>query len=416
MSNNREYSVAVIGGGASGLIASVFASRQADKMGIRVNVTVYESKPRVGKKILVTGNGRCNFTNDNISRDNFHGDSALAFDVYSRFTNADTKAFFSDIGLFSRSDTAGRVYPVSSQATAVLDSLRYEASRLGIREVTDTKIDTIEKNGDGFLLNKKYYADKCIIATGGKAAPVHGSDGSGFDLLSDFGISVEPVLPALTALVCDKFPSGLKGIRAAGTITVKQAGKILASDTGEIQYTDYGLSGIPSMQVSRFVSKALSEKKDDLLAFVDSCPFYQAQELKEMLVHLIEKNPSMPAELLLSGLIPKRLGLTLLSDCSINSSLSAGKIHPAVVEKIVSVIKNKKYKISSVKGFADAQVSSGGIKAEEIDAHTLELKKLRGAYVCGEIINVDGDCGGYNLQWAWSSGVTAGISAVRGIQ
>lgn len=412
MKNNRKLSVAIIGGGASGLIAAIFSARQAQKRKIPVQITVFESNNRVGKKILVTGNGRCNFTNESISAQNFHGESELAFGIYSKFTNNDVRAFFEGIGLFSKSDAAGRVYPMSSQATAVLDILRYEAARLGIAEVTDTPIVSLRKNGNGFLLNESFYADKCILATGGKAAPVHGSNGSGYKLLELFGIKIAPVYPALTALVCDNFPKNLKGIRAQGTVTVKAAGKILACDTGEIQYTDYGLSGIPSMQVSRFAVEALNSGSDTVYAVVDSCPFFSADELKDKINAVIRDNPSMPGELLLAGILPKRLGLCVLTDCSINPTKEIGRLHPTVVEKIVAALKSKKYKISSVKGFADAQVSCGGIVSDEINPYTLELKKVRGLYVCGEIINVDGDCGGYNLQWAWSSGVTAGISAI----
>lgn len=402
----------MIGGGASGLIAAVFAARQARKRGLDVSITVYEANSRVGKKLLVTGNGRCNFTNESIRPENFHGERELAEAVYAEFTNDDTREFFESIGLYSRSDAAGRVYPMSSQATAVLDSLRYEAGRLGIRELTDTPVDSVRRHGKGFLLNERYYADRCILATGGKAAPVHGSNGSGYKLLEPFGIAVSPVYPALTPLVCDAFPKNLKGIRAQGTITLKKAGNVLASDTGELQYTDYGLSGIPSMQVSRFAARELGKGSDAVYAYVDSCPFYTAEELKNKLLHLVENNPALPGELLLSGILPKRLGLCVLSDCSISPSREAGKLHSAVIEKIVSVIKNKKYRITSVRGFADAQVSCGGIRAEEIEPRTMELKKVRGLYVCGEIVNVDGDCGGYNLQWAWSSGVKAGISAI----
>lgn len=410
---NNCMSIAVIGGGASGLVAAVSAARESNKNGKKVKITVYESNPRIGKKILVTGNGRCNFTNDLISEINFHGEKELAVNIYSRFSNETVKDFFRSMGLLSKSDFAGRVYPMSSQASSVLDALRFELKRCGIEEICDTKITSIQKADKGFILNGKYHADKCIIATGGKAAPVQGSDGNGFDLLRKFNVQITPLEPALTPIVCDNFTKALKGIRAQGKISIKSAGKTLGEDTGEIQYTDYGLSGIPSMQVSRFAAQALREKKADVFAFVDSCPYFSADELKNFILSLISDNPQLPAEMLLAGIMPKRLGVTLLSDCSVNASLEIGKIFPAVAEKIVFAVKNKKYRINSVKGFNDAQVTAGGISGNEIDPDTLELKKLKGVYVCGEIINVDGDCGGYNLQWAWSSGFVAGISAVR---
>lgn len=411
----QNTDIAVIGGGSSGLFAAITAAREAAKLNKKVKISILEANPRVGKKILVTGNGRCNFTNENISIDNFHGESELAYKIYSDFDNEQTLGFFRDIALFSKSDFAGRVYPLSSQATAVLDALRCEAAKLGIEEITDTKITSLEKNGNGFLLNGSIQAKKCIIAAGGKAAPVQGSDGSGFALVKKFGVTVTPLYPALTPLVCDNFTKGLKGIRAQGKISIRCAGKILAEDTGEIQYTEYGLSGIPSMQISRFAAHALAENKADVFAVVDSCPSFSSEELARILNGIIKNSPTMTGELLLAGLLPKRLGTALLTECSVSPTKETGKIFPAVVDKIVSAVKNKKYKVCSVKGFNDAQVTSGGIPAFEIDGNTLELKKVRGLYVAGEIIDVDGDCGGYNLQWAWSSGHKAGLNAVREI-
>ena len=410
--SRNKQTIAVIGGGAAGLSSAIFAARAAKADHKAVEINVYDKNPRVGKKILVTGNGRCNFTNENISVCNFHGDSKLAYEVYSRFTYSDTEEFFHGIGVFPKADAAGRVYPMSSQATAVLDALRCECNKLGINEICDTPITDIRRKGSGFLLNNSIYADKVILATGGKAAPVQGSDGSGFALLRPFGIECAPLLPALTALICDKFTKSLKGIRAQGKITLRCDGRVIAEDTGEIQYTDYGLSGIPSMQVSRFASEALNDNKT-VYAHVDSAPCFSADELKNELLFVIKNNPSMPVEMLLSGIMPKKLGVFILSECSLNLSLRIGKLNSAVIDKIVTAVKNKKYIVSSVKGFNDAQVTAGGIRASEINSRTMELKRIKGLHVAGEIVNVDGDCGGYNLQWAWSSAYVAGTSIIR---
>lgn len=407
-----KMTIAVIGGGASGLASAIFAARTARQMNKKVTVNVYDGNPRVGKKILVTGNGRCNFSNENITDKNFHGDSAFAFQVYSRFGYRQTEDFFHSLGVFSKCDNAGRVYPMSFQATAVLDALRQECQQPEINEICDTKITTLRKQGSGFILNDDIYADKVILATGGKAAPVQGSDGSGFSLLRPFGIECAPLLPALVPLNCENFTKSLKGIRAQGKIILKCEGKVIAEDTGEIQYTDYGLSGIPSMQVSRFVAESLYEKKT-VFAHVDSAPCFTAEELRKELMCLVKNKPDMPVEMLLSGIMPKKLGTFILSECSLNLGLKIGKLNQSVIEKIVTAVKNKKYKVTSVKGFPDAQVTAGGIRASEINPVTMELKKVRGLYVCGEIVNVDGGCGGYNLQWAWSSAYVAGTSIIR---
>ena len=412
-SRTNSKIIAVIGGGASGLMAAVCAAKEAKKQKSDVSVVIFESNSRVGKKLLVTGNGRCNFSNNSVSLTNYYGEQQLALSVYREFDNSQTVEFFRSIGVLSKADAAGRIYPMSFQASAVLDALRYEAQRLGIIIYTDTSVDKIERSNRGYLLNGCYNADACIVATGGKAAPVHGSNGSGFKLLEAYGIKATQLYPALVPLVCDRFNKGLKGVRAQCTISIRSNGKEIAADTGEIQYTEYGLSGIPSMQVSARAAAALDSSVSDVLAVVDSCPDLSAAELKAILSEFALNNPDMPYEMLLSGILPKKLGSQFISDCSINPLKPIGKIHDSVVEKIVTNVKSKKYKIVGVKSFSDAQVTAGGISSDSIIESSLELKSLKNVFVCGEIVNVHGDCGGYNLQWAWSSGFVAGKNAVK---
>lgn len=410
---DKVYSLAVIGGGASGLIAAISAMRLSEKQNKKIETVIYEANGRVGKKLLVTGNGRCNFSNLNIDKGNYYGEPELALSVYKLFDNKKTTDFFRSIGVCAKTDSAGRMYPMSFQASAVLDALRYEAQRLGVKFQTDTRVTRIKRSNKGFLLNDCYFADACIVATGGKAAPVHGSDGSGYLLLEALGVDTTPVYPALVPLICERFSKGLKGVRAQGTITIKCNGKTLARDTGELQFTEYGLSGIPAMQVSGVVAKALFSEKKDVFAVVDLCPDFTIDELKDILLNVAGINPDMPNEMLLAGILPKKLGAQLITDCSLNPSKPIGRIHKAVIDKIAFETKNKKYKVSSVKSFNDAQVTSGGIPAYEINYSSMELKSIRKMYVCGEIVDVHGDCGGYNLQWAWSSGYIAGENAAK---
>lgn len=414
--NKNVFSLAVIGGGASGLVAAISAARTARQNNKKVKICIYEANSRVGKKILVTGNGRCNITNTSINADCYFGSRDLFFSVYERFDNNALIAFFEELGLRVKTDFAGRVYPLSNQAASVLDVLRYELQKLKIEIVCDTKIVSVKRISKGFLLNNEFFTDACIISTGGKASPVHGSDGSGFELLKPFNIKTTPLFPALTALCVENFTKALKGIRADGEISVKCAGKTLMRASGEIQYTEYGLSGIPSMQVSRAASEQLLlNKGKDVFAVVDSAVSMSDDELKNFLISFARSNPDMPGEMLLAGLMPKRLGATLMNDCSLSIEKSVKCINQGAFDKLVNAIKHKKYKISSVKGFNDAQVTAGGISADEIDFDTLELKKVKGMYVCGEIADVDGACGGYNLQWAFSSGYLAGQKSVMGI-
>ena len=404
----------MIGGGASGLFAAAMAADEAEKAGAPVNVTVYEGNARVGKKLLVTGNGRCNLTNEKMGEEYYRGAAALFETVYRQFDREAMLAFFEDAGLYTRSDFAGRVYPMSNQASSVLDALRNVCAERGVKEITSCKITSLKQHGAGFLLNDTFYADRAIIATGGKAAPVHGSDGGGYALLEPFGVMVTPLFPALTPLNVKDFTKALKGIRATGKITLKSAGKLLAEAAGEIQYTDYGLSGIPAMQVSRFAAQRLSVG-GEVSAFVDSAPDIPAEELTQRLLTIRKNHPAMTAENLLAGFLPKRLGTVLIGFCSLSPAKEVGALHENALAKIVNAVKRTKYTVSSVRGFADAQVTAGGVAENEIDAATMELKKAKGLYVCGELVDVDGDCGGYNLQWAFSGGAVAGQSAVRSL-
>lgn len=410
----KPFEIAVVGGGASGLFAAAFAAQEANGVGVPVNVSVYEGNARVGKKILVTGNGRCNLTNESMGPEYYRGATDLFQTVYRRFGREETLAFFETAGLFTRSDFAGRVYPMSNQAASVLDTLRSVCGELGVKEVASCKITSLRRQGEGFLLNGAICADRVIVACGGKAAPVHGSDGSGYALLQGLGVKITPLYPALTPLNIDNFTKALKGVRAAGRVTLKSGGSVLAEAAGELQYTDYGLSGIPAMQVSRFAAAKLAEG-GDVLAFVDSAPDFTPAELTDRLLAIKKRRPSMTAEAMLSGLMPKRLGTTLIASCSLSPAKEIGGLHDNAVGKIVSAVKRTKYKVRSVRGFADAQVTAGGVAAEAIDGAAMELKNVRGLFVCGEIVDVDGDCGGYNLQWAFSSGAVAGRSAVRSL-
>ena len=410
----KTYRIAVIGGGASGLFAAAVAAKEAASCDMPVSVAVYEGNARVGKKILVTGNGRCNLTNERMGEEYYRGSPALFRAIYAQVDREAVLSIFEDAGLYVRADQAGRVYPMSNQASSVLDALRNVCAERGVEEVTACKIVELKRHGDGFLLNGTYCCDKAIIACGGRAAPVHGADGGGFTLLKSFGISVTPLFPALTPLCVKDFTKALKGVRAVGALTLKSAGKTLAQAAGEIQYTDYGLSGIPAMQVSRFAAQRLAEG-GEVFAVVDSAPYFSAQELQDKLFSIGKAHPALTTEAALAGFLPKRLGTVLAASCSVSPEKKIGALHENVLEKITAAVKCAKYPVSAVRGFADAQVTAGGVAEEEINASTMELRRAKGLYVCGEIVDVDGDCGGYNLQWAFSSGAVAGRSAVRSL-
>lgn len=412
MKKDSFPTVAIIGGGASGLAAAVFADDEAKKNRKKVNTVVYEANSRIGKKLLVTGNGRCNFTNSDMNMCHFHGDVELVKNALSAFSEKNTVDFFRRGGVFEKTDNAGRVYPLSNQASSILDFFRFETERRDITVRTDYRVSSITKAGDGFIINGRDYADSVIFACGGKAAAVHGSDGSVFDILRSLGISHTELYPALVPLCVADFTKALKGIRADGKIIAKQNGTVIASDRGELQYTDYGISGIPAMQISGRIAPYFDSGKP-VFIIVDSAPSIDDEKLKSFIIDSITGSPDKPVEMLLSGLMPKRLAVCLLSGLSFNPEKTLRTVNPSAADKIVSAVKYKKYKLSGVKGFADAQVTAGGVPLSELNPLTLEAKRVKKVFVCGETVNVDGDCGGYNLQWAWSSADVAARAAVR---
>lgn len=383
--------VAVLGGGASGIMAAITAS------GFGSEVILLEKNHRIGKKLLMTGNGRCNLTNLKLKADNYN--SAFVCDAISEFSPQDTVAFFSEIGLLTYEEEEGRVYPLSNQASAVLEVLLLELERRNIAVVCDFEVANIEKTVNGFTVSdkngKKVDADKIIVALGGKAACKTGSDGDGYGLLKRLGHSIKEPDKALVQLKTDK---SIKGVRAFGKVTLNGR-----SESGEIQFTGYGLSGIPVFNLSRYA------KKGDIVA-LDLMPDFTIDEVTEYL----KKRRNQTLETYLVGILNKPLGQMLLKECDIGRlSRGSGSLEAFEVEKIAKKLKGWEFTVTDKMGWDNAQVTMGGVDLSEINPKTMESKIVRGCYITGEIADIDGICGGFNLQWAWSSGYAAGKNAAE---
>lgn len=401
--------VVVVGGGASGLTAAVTAARNGAK------VTVIEHKDRVGKKILSTGNGRCNFTNLNMSADCYRGAPEEFFsEVLAQFTVEDTLKFFESLGILAK-EKKGYIYPYSEQASAVLDALRFEAEHLGVRMRCGESVrDIICKERFTVKTNlASYEADRLILACGGKAAPVTGSDGSGYVLAKAFGHSLVPVTPALVPL-CGKdnmFP-GVAGVRCDAQVTLFTDEQEAASDRGELQFTDYGVSGIPVFQISRFASKALYEKKPVFVS-LNFLPEFSENRLFYYLLQRAVNRPWQTMEHFLTGLFPKKLSIALIKKAGLSVMTKAEACSASTWKTLAKLILDCRITITGTKGFEAAQVCAGGVDTSEVSAHSLESSLMPHLYLAGELLDVDGICGGYNLQWAWSSGYVAGLHAVK---
>lgn len=427
-----KHDVVIIGGGASGMMAAITAARRG------AHVVILEQNARIGKKILSTGNGKCNFTNKNQAMEFYYSDAPQSVEtVLKQFPLEDTLAFFKELGVLPL-ERRECYYPNSETATAVLDALRFEIERLGISVLTEAKVtevkpekrDKSEKSGQtevaGFQVcyrqaeagQKAIYGKKVILAAGSKASTVSGSDGSGYQLAGVLGHKIIKPLPALVQLCCrEAFFKELAGVRLQAKASLyrkkQMTGELLASDRGEVQLTNYGVSGIPILQISRFASKAL-DKKESLFLLLDLLPDMEKAEVMELLKLRHSKlSKEEPIERLLIGIFHKKVATVLLKRCEIAPGVHSGEIKEEALKVLAGQIKAFKTEIRATQDFGHAQVCCGGIDLREVKAETLESRRTPGLYFAGECLDVDGACGGYNLQWAWASGFVAGKNSAE---
>ena len=403
--------IAIIGGGASGLCCAVATGKKALEQGVSADVTIYEAKDRVGKKILATGNGRCNMLNSFASADDYSSPFFVR-DILGIYTAEYTRRFFEDMGLYTREDEEGRVYPLSNQATSVLDVLRLECQRLGVNIVCDSEITSIRKKGAGFILSDGKAYDKVILACGGKAGA---KNFGGYELLKDMGITVTKLMPALTKLTVkdNTYTKQLKGIRHKVGLSLYTDGKKTADEKGELLFADYGLSGIAVMQLSSFVARHFKYSKNPPIVYCDFVSDMSFVELKGSIEKIINHNKNLKAESLLIGFMPKKLGEIVCKSVGVSLSEAVGKLSADDIKNIASASKKFAFEISALRPFDDAQVTSGGADLREFDSNTLESKKVKNLYCCGELLDIDGPCGGYNLLWAFASGIAVGESLMK---
>ncbi len=405
INEKKSFDVIVIGGGAAGMMAAITAaSNGADTM-------ILEHKDRVGKKILSTGNGKCNYTNELQGVTFYRGDDpAFVLPVMEQFGFDETVSFFEKLGVYPKSRN-GYYYPASEQAASVLDVLRMELTFRHVSVVTECELRNILEKKNGFLLETgkgRFSGKKIIFATGLLAAPKTGSDGSAIPLIKAFGHRFSDVVPALVALQCrESFFKQLAGIRTEAEVSLFIDGESIASERGELQLTDYGISGIPIFQVSRFAAVELQKKRKPYLV-LDSMPDYSEEWSVKQIVRRAEWNPKQSFGDLIEGLLPDKLGLVLLQQCHIDPASKAEQCLPKKIQQLVQKIKHNVLTIKEVSGFEKAQVTAGGLATGQVDPDTMESKLCKGLYFTGEILDIDGICGGYNLQWAWTSGYLAG--------
>lgn len=394
--------IAVIGGGASGILAAIAAKNENNR------VTVYEKEKRIGRKILATGNGRCNMTNINADINNYHGrDVSFMRGVINRFWVEETLQLFSQMGILWKEEERGKVYPYSDTASSVLDILRHKLEVIGVNCRCEFAVKAINKQRNGFVImsssGEKCYADRVIVATGGKAGASLGSDGSGYNLLKGLGHSITDLKPSLVQIKTETdFVKKLKGIKVNASVTLGNK-----TETGEVLFADYGISGPPVFSLSSYIG-------DNKFIYLDIMPEYSLDEIIAMLKDRCAYLYNTTLEEYFTGMLNKRVGQAVLKYIGIEKlSRKTSSLTDCEIKKISETIKGLKLKITGTASWNNAQVTKGGAVVSEFNPTTMESKSVKGLYACGEVLDIDGDCGGYNLQWAWSSGYIAGVSSLR---
>ncbi len=399
--------IAIIGGGASGLSCAIELLHTV-KNRDDVKVTILEKLPRVGKKLLVTGNGRCNLTNVNAVNSGFRGDVSFSTHALNKYTPESNIEFFNEMGLYTRTEEEGRVYPLSNQATSVLDALRFECARLGVETVCDYQAVHLKQVFNGavnkLVINNRDRFDYVVVAAGGKAAKVHGTDGDSYELLKMMGHKIISPAPALVSLNCEDFTKALKGVRSICKMDLVIDEKKALENYGEVQFTDYGLSGIPIMQLSRFVSVSPS---NNIYIHLDTTPDFTMEEVRDYLYSRRKIDTGL-CENMLSGIMNKQLCISFMKEVGIAPNGRVNELTDSQLESLAQIIKCWKIKVKTARGFDFAQVTAGGVDCADFNHETMESKLVDKLFCTGEALNIDGDCGGYNLQWAWSSGRLAG--------
>jgi len=401
--------VIVIGGGASGLVAAISASRRG------FQVDILEKNDRVGKKILATGNGRCNYTNTNISSYNYYSNNKTIVDnIIDRFTPERIVGFFKELGIQEYVDNSGKIYPNSLQSSSVLDVLRMECKHLGVKEICNSEVVDISKRDDKFKIKTTkdtYTCDKVVAAFGGKASPQLSSDGTGYPIIKKLGHSITEIFPGLVQLkIHNNNLKRISGIKVDGEISVQIDGDDIKKDFGEILFTNYGISGPPVLQLSRHCINMI-EKNKKVVIKLDIFPKYDKNELFQLLKNRFINMKYKTIRESFIGLINKGLIDIILRESAIEKTNIPGtKFKTKDIYKIVNTLKEWKFEVLGPHYWEHAQITAGGVETSEINPETMESKLIENLYIIGELMDVDGDCGGYNLHWAWATGYTAGRS------
>ena len=397
--------IGIIGGGASGMAAALAAAENKDN-----RVVLLERQARVGRKLLATGNGRCNLTNLHAAAGGYHG-NAPEFARYAidAFPPEKTLDWFRCLGLLTVAEDSGRVYPYSDQANSVVDVLRFALEKPNITVKLGFEVEKVKKTQSGFLVEsreERVECDRLIVACGGLAGTKLGGSMSGYKLLRSLGHGCTKLRPTLVQLKSGwKGAAALKGVRANCRAAILRDGKVTAESLGQLQFTEYGLSGPVIFEISRDVCQG----GGDWACRLDFLPEMDEDTLISELKK--RRNTTLPVSELLTGILHNRLGRVLTQTAGLTPNAPVSALSDSELAQAARAVKGLEVSLTEPMGMDSAQVTAGGILTSEFDEKTMESRLVSGLYACGEVLDIDGDCGGYNLQWAWSSGRLAGLRA-----
>ena len=393
--------VCVIGGGAAGMLAALTAAENGHR------VLLLERQSRVGRKLLATGNGRCNLSNYHVSPAHYHGGAGFCDFALSQFDVGETLQYFASLGLLTVSEASGRIYPMSNMAGSVLDVLRYALERPEIDLQTGQTVTAVRKIPEGFSVKTEtdtFSAQRLIRAAGGAAGSKVGGVMDGYRLAKSLGHHRTALYPSLVQLKTDPtYPRALKGVKAQCGISICRGSQVLARNSGEVLFTEYGVSGPAIFDLSRSVSAGGS----DLTCLLNFFPDWEEAEVLHWLSQRQAAKAAHEASTLLTGSCHTRLGQMICKSAGFTNQRAAGLTRDDL-RRIARQATHFALPITGTCGFDQAQVTAGGLDTSEFDPRTLQSRLVPGLYACGELLDIDGDCGGYNLQWAWSSGRLAG--------
>lgn len=405
-----KYDVAIIGAGPAGIMAAISASKCG------AGVILIEKNEAIGRKILATGNGRCNITNKFAKVENYHGSNPeFIRSVLSAFDARETMEFFEDLGLILKEEDRGRMFPRTNQATSVVDILTHELRKLKVETKLGCEIKRIaNKSGweittsDGAIIN----SDRLVLTTGGRASHQFGSSGDGLFWSKNLGLLIEDVYPSLVPVETEEtWVKEAQGLKAEAEARFFIDEKLVSKASGDLLFTHYGLSGPAIMSQARSIAPYVENK--DIKVELDFMPEKSAKELDAIIAKIFNVSGAKSVKNALVGLVPAKLIPIILCESGIEERKNAAEISKVQRNKIGQNFKSLTLKISKLRPFKEAQVTRGGISTDEIDPKTLESKKIKNLYFAGEIMDVDGDSGGFNLQWAWSSGHLVGLNSAK---